>query len=547
MATSERNTLVKKAEEIQEQSREADAALQELQLQRDTKSKQREALKVEKEQLQRGVKSSGDRLRIAQENVKTCRAKATSARHKVEEAKSSQAEKKSQNKVLDSLMGLKSTGRVDGFHGRLGSLGKIDDKYDIAISTACGALNNMVVDTVDQGQACINYLRSQNVGRASFMVLDKLGNLDMRPINTPESVPRLFDLITPKEPRFAPAFYKAISNTLVAKDMEQANRIAFGETKRWRVVTLAGQLIDISGTMSGGGTQPARGGMSSKFAADTVSPEALRRYEQEHEQAQKALGNAIEEEKQIEADLEKLTKRGPEIEVEYQKLGMEIETGKKRITEAEKRAKDLSSQTKPDVGEVARIASLDKEIQTWTEELRNLQDASSRIEKDIKNLEQKILDVGGSKLLAQKSKVEGINLHITLANEEITKAEVSKAKAEKDLVKLAKSLEEMAAQVEVAENEVAGLDEKLVEVHAFVQELSERVDEAKTAAENSKDDLRKLKKELDKKTEEVQGFRQREIELKQSLDDAKKESADNEAQLQHWQDQHETLKLEEIE
>ncbi|KAG6804649.1 condensin complex subunit Cut3, partial [Arthromyces matolae] len=68
-----------------------------------------------------------------------------------------------------------------------------------------------------------------NVGRASFMVLEKLTNMNgMAKISTPENAPRLFDLITPKDPKFAPAFYKAVGNTLVAKDMEQANRIAYG-------------------------------------------------------------------------------------------------------------------------------------------------------------------------------------------------------------------------------------------------------------------------------------------------------------------------------
>ena len=72
----------------------------------------------------------------------------------------------------------------------------------------------MVLDTVTQGQACIEFLRKQNIGRASFMVLEKLptDKLNERVV-TPEGVPRLFDLIKPKEPRFAAAFYKGVGNT----------------------------------------------------------------------------------------------------------------------------------------------------------------------------------------------------------------------------------------------------------------------------------------------------------------------------------------------
>lgn len=48
------------------------------------------------------------------------------------------------------------------------------------------------------------------------------------------------------------AFYKALRDTFVVQDLAQANCIAFGR-RRWRVVTLAGESIDSSGTMSGGG------------------------------------------------------------------------------------------------------------------------------------------------------------------------------------------------------------------------------------------------------------------------------------------------------
>ena len=66
------------------------------------------------------------------------------------------------------------------------------------------------------------------------------------PLNRPENVPRLFDLIKVKDEKILPAFYYAVRDTLVANDLEQATRIAYGKT-RYRVVTLDGQLIDQSG------------------------------------------------------------------------------------------------------------------------------------------------------------------------------------------------------------------------------------------------------------------------------------------------------------
>jgi structural maintenance of chromosome 4 len=222
----------------------------------------------------------------------------------------------------------------------LGDLGVIDDKYDVAVTTACGALNSLVVDEVEQGQACIEVLRRGNIGRASIMVLDKLPARNLSPIATPENVPRLFDLIKPKDPRFAQAFYKGVMNTLVAEDLEQAQRIGYGK-QRWRVVTLAGQLIDPSGTMSGGGARVQRGGMSSKFVGDKVEPEVIAKYEEEVVQAQQAFTEFQGDRKALEQEVARLNKQIPDIEVAMEKLDLDLNNSDQRIANAKDRLKEV--------------------------------------------------------------------------------------------------------------------------------------------------------------------------------------------------------------
>ena len=63
---------------------------------------------------------------------------------------------------------------------------------------------------------------------------------------SPEDSVRLFDLVKSKDPKFLTAFYFALRDTLVARDLEQATRVGLGRT-RYRVVTLTGQLVDMAG------------------------------------------------------------------------------------------------------------------------------------------------------------------------------------------------------------------------------------------------------------------------------------------------------------
>jgi len=154
---------------------------------------------------------------------------------------------------------------------------------------------------------------------------------------------------------------------------------------------------------------------------------------------------------------------------------------------------------------------LEKEIASSTRALDQLEEKSGKITKEIQNLEKKILEIGGSKLLTQKSKVDGIRLHIGLANDEITKAEVAKMKAEKDSAKLETTIENNKNAVEEVIKELEDLDSQLETLQEYVTALREKVDTAKSAAENSKEDLDNLRTELHEKEEQISQFRQKEV------------------------------------
>ena len=74
-------------------------------------------------------------------------------------------------------------------------------------------------------------------------------------------------MIKPNDPKFYDAFYYGLKNTLVAPNIDAATQIAYHLDRRYRVVTLDGELIELSGTIAGGG-KPRSGGMSSKVVQE---------------------------------------------------------------------------------------------------------------------------------------------------------------------------------------------------------------------------------------------------------------------------------------
>jgi len=64
---------------------------------------------------------------------------------------------------------------------------------------------------------------------------------------SPENVKRVFDLIKILDQRFRLTFYSGLYDTLLAENLDQARRIAYGKTTRYRVVTFKGEIIEQSG------------------------------------------------------------------------------------------------------------------------------------------------------------------------------------------------------------------------------------------------------------------------------------------------------------
>ena len=156
---------------------------------------------------------------------------------------------------------------------------------------------------------------------------------------------------------------------------------------------------------------------------------------------------------------------------------------------------------------------MNDEIDNATQGLEHLQGKKEVVDKAIKDLEKKILEVGGAKLLTQKSKVDGIKLHINLALDEITKAEVNKEKAGKDSIRFGKSVETNKTSLEDVEAELRELEKELGKCNALVEGLQEKVNRAQNAAENAKEDLDELKADLEEKQESIQKFRKREVSV----------------------------------
>ena len=510
----------------------------------DAKETEIKELTVQKARIEKeSAKLQGELAKLSQKEPDV-RSQLSGARQKADEARASLTNSQSQGNVLAGLTRLKESGRIEGFHGRLGNLGTIDQKYDVAISTACPSLENLVVESVEIGQQCIDYLRKNNLGRANIILLDRLARRDLSIIDTPEGVPRLFDLVKTKDDRFRPAFFSVLQNTLVAKDLDQANRIAYG-AKRWRVVTLDGQLIDVSGTMSGGGTRVARGGMSSKLVAET-SKEQVSKLEIDRDGLEQALLEHQTKQRELESSLKQLNDQLPQLTTSIQKTGLELESLRRNLADCQRQIRELSDAQPASNVDEARISALEKQILKFEGEADKLRAESAGLEQQIRDLQDKIMEVGGVRLRAQKAKVDGLKEQIDTLTEEISNAEVAKSKAEKQRSKHMRTYEEAEKELASAAEETESLTSEVSAQVNCAAGYKQGAEKAQEELSNKEEELATLKRKLDDKTTELNETRAVEIEMRNKLEENQKVQSENQKRLRYWNEKFGKLALQSV-
>ncbi|PVU96459.1 hypothetical protein BB559_002387 [Furculomyces boomerangus] len=519
--------------------------LMELRKNRSNKDKEMNLKVEEYGETEINIQNLKEKIESMMEAYKQLQIKVQDAIQAEQEAKMSLNSSQSQSAVLKSLLKERDLGRINGIFGRLGSLGTISDKYDVAISTACPGLESIVVQNVSSGQQCVEFLRKNNIGRARFVMLDELNKFDLTKKSYPEGVSRLFDLVKPTNPKFAPAFYHALTNTLVAKDMEQARRIAYGST-RYRVVTLDGKLIDASGTMSGGGNRIMRGAMSSVASQDGMTVEKFKKLTDKRIQLESELANYGSLIEKAKKDSQNLENKYQELERVLPKTEMDLKAADELVKECKRQLNEQKAQESkgPTPEEEKKLQELESKLKVAEKKISSLQKECSTIEDEIKKLNSMIMQAGGVKLRTQTSKVESINEQISLINENIDNYESIKNRANAEIARIsrssAKKMEEKAGISNQLEHVIATINKKKVEIKA----ISDKAKEARDHLDDKRDALDSLKSELDSRQSEFNSIRTKEAQLKMEIDDAERALAENQRRTNYLKSELGRIKLQ---
>lgn len=184
---------------------------------------------------------------------------------------------------------------INGVHGTLAQLGKVEGEYQMAVETAAGArLRAVVVDDDYVAQEAIEFLREKKAGRATFLPLNKMRESKSYPLPKESGVIDWAINLVQFDEEYRDAFSYAFADTLVVKNLEVSRKLI----GRYRMVTVQGDLVERSGAMTGGAAVKS----NIHFGADTDREKV--RLEEQQKELESFIKQLKEEYSQLETQLE---------------------------------------------------------------------------------------------------------------------------------------------------------------------------------------------------------------------------------------------------
>ena len=470
-----------------------------------------EDLKQEKRELQSDLDEIEDEISASQQEYAEL------------EAKAGQDGDSSYGRAVTTIL----NGGVDGVHGTVGQLGGVDPEYATACETAAGGrLAHVVVDDDGTGQHCIEYLKSRNAGRATFLPITKMQRRSRPSLPSHDGVVDFaYDLVD-FDQEYAGIFSYVLGGTLIVDDMATA-RDLMGD---YRMVTLEGDLVEKSGAMTGGSSKGTRysfsggQGQLERVAARINDLEderqsirsALRDVENRLDDARDRKSDAAEQVREIEGEIEGLQAEREETNQRIERLEAELDEIETDRAEVSDRMDELEGEIEERTAEIqaveAEIAELESEIED--SELPKLTSQADEVREAIDGLEARRDDLDGdlNELELEKQYAEEA---IEELNDDIEAAQNRKAEQEERIEDLETKIDEQEELREEKAEAVADLEEELADLKderedrkADLRSAKQSRDEQRstvTSVEEDLEDCREAKDRLDWEVDELEG------------------------------------------
>ena len=285
-----------------------------------------------------------------------------------------------------------------GVEGVLASLISVDKKYETAIEMCLGqAMQNIVTENENDAKKLIEYLRNNNLGRASFLPITSVKGKKLEKFKKVDGVVGVASDLISYNKKYQDIILSLLGRTVIVEKMDNAISLAKANDYSFRIVTLEGDVINPSGAISGGSVAQktvnilgrSREIEEIKAKLEEINKQ-IEKITREKEEFSASITDTIEESAKLEKELQ-------EIEITYATRHQELEMIETQIVKLEEKVTKLKKQLDDIETEKANIQTskegtkqvienLDKEIAELNQEISKFAELNKDDQTYIDNL-----------------------------------------------------------------------------------------------------------------------------------------------------------------
>ena len=404
-------------------------------------------------------------------------------------------EKEGYNKTVKSLLVAcdKDSNLNKGIHGVLANLISVEKEYETAIEMCLGqSLQNIVTSTEQDAKKMIEYLRTNSLGRASFLPIASVQGKKLDKLTKMDGVIGIASDLVKCKKEYEQIILSLLGRTVVVEDMDTAIALAKKDKYSFRIVTLKGDIISSSGSISGGSVQTKTVNILGRSREIEDLEKELKKLEKqiadktaEKEEYASSIGDSIEETAKLEKELQ-------EIEIIYATEKQKMVAVEENITRLENRLAKLKeevTQTEKQKEE-NRLLKEQKEtkIQTLTQQIEEL---------------NKVIEEFALNNKDNQKYIDDLNFDITNLKISVTSFDESESSIEEMVERISQDIKNNEQSIENKNQNILAITEENTKLEQTITEYNNQIEQIKQEVTNSGTKVEELKQERIAKNEKL--------------------------------------------
>lgn len=373
-----------------------------------------------------------------------------------------------------------------GVDGVLANLISVPKEYQVAIEMALGAtLQNIVTETEDEAKKLIEFLRENNLGRASFLPISSVKGKKLEKLITSgmSGVVGIASTLIKTDKKYEGIILNLLGRTVVVEDMDTAIALARQNSYGFKIVTLAGDIVTPNGAISGGSV--------TKKSSNIIGRKAeIKQLEKEIEELKNKIDTITKEKENYEESIEGILEELNSLEQQVQEMEIEYATEKQRMISLEE-----------------SITSLEEKLQNLKTEKEEIENSKTENENTIKIYEEEIvkLEETTQKLTSEIQEFADKNAenqkNIDDLNFDVTNLRIS-------LTSFDESNNSMDEIIERINNEIKNNEESISNKKTQREQILENNKEQEENIEKAKEEIEKMKEEVSQASDKTEKLKQ---------------------------------------